>query len=104
MTIDWQAHDGSSGPAQALPDLKTSESGVFWFFDEDNWELLVKVIDGCSLNGRFWVIAAATTDVAYQMTVRDLVGDQIAIYENQLGVRAPATLDLQTLTACAESQ
>src|SRR5262249_18008508 len=25
-------------------------SGLFWFFDASNWELMVKVINGCSLN------------------------------------------------------
>jgi predicted esterase len=103
VTVEWLDHEQRSGTGQALPDLKTEESGIFWFFTESNWELLVKVIDACSFNGRFWVISAATTDVGYRMTVQDLVGDQVAIYENDVGVRAPALLDLATLSGCPES-
>ncbi len=42
----------------------TNESGLFWFFDDDNWEMLVKVLDGCGTNGHFWVFLAAATDVS----------------------------------------
>jgi hypothetical protein len=26
----------------------TDDSALFWFFEESNWEMLVKVLDGCS--------------------------------------------------------
>ena len=35
--------------------------------------MLIKVINGCGLNQRYWVYAAATTDVEYQLTVTDSV-------------------------------
>ena len=39
------------GSARAVP--LNASSGSFWFFDEDNTELTVKIVDGCALNERF---------------------------------------------------
>ena len=47
---------------------------TFWFFDpsdEANFELCLKVLDGTRVNDRFWVFAAATTDVEYTLTIED---------------------------------
>jgi hypothetical protein len=54
---------GTSHPAQVAP-LATAESGLFWFFGPNNWEVMVKVLNGCGLNDRWWVFSAATTNVA----------------------------------------
>lgn len=32
--------------------------GYFWFFEEDNVEVVLKVLDACSFTDRFWVFAA----------------------------------------------
>ena len=50
----------------------TARSGDFWFFEPANIELVVKVLDGCAINGHYWVFAVGLTDVAVTMTVRDL--------------------------------
>jgi len=60
-----------SGPA---PPTGARSCGTFWFFDpsdEANFELCLKVLDGTSFNDRFWVFAAATTNVEYTLTVTD---------------------------------
>ncbi|MEM8932743.1 MAG: hypothetical protein AAGE94_16280, partial [Acidobacteriota bacterium] len=62
--------EGTSRIAEAVPD-RTNDSGLFTFFDPDNWELMIKVLDACGLNQRFWVLAAATTDRAYSVRVLD---------------------------------
>ena len=49
-----------------------SDSGaVFSFFDQDNPELLLKVVDGCWLNGHYWVFGSAATDLRYSVSVTD---------------------------------
>lgn len=70
-TLRW--NDG--GPA-GLRDAfvagpKTDASGLFYFFgaDPDNWEILVKLIDGCLTNGRYWVLVSASTGFQWQLTV-----------------------------------
>jgi hypothetical protein len=57
--------------------LRSANSGLFWFFDLNNWEMLIKVLDGCAINGHYWVLGAATTDVGYQLEIRDTTGNAI---------------------------
>ena len=49
----------------------TSDTGYFWFFNADNIEMVVKVLNGCGLNSRYWVFAGGLTDVAVTLTVTD---------------------------------
>ncbi|HJX26370.1 MAG TPA: hypothetical protein VJ885_00540 [Thermoanaerobaculia bacterium] len=73
---------GADRQARAVP--FSQESGAFWFFDEDNLELFVKVLDGTAINGRAWVFHGALTDVEYTITVRDLLGAEWT-YHNPRG-------------------
>ncbi len=74
-------------------------SGLFWFFSPDNWEVMVKAIDACSLNNRFWIFSAATTNVFYRVEVFDNAGGAQRIYFNYSGPPAPAVTDTDAL-AC----
>ncbi|MCY3590720.1 MAG: hypothetical protein F4089_07175 [Gammaproteobacteria bacterium] len=47
------------------------ESVVFYFFDRNNAEMLVKVLDACTVNGHRWVFAAAVTDLQFDLRVRE---------------------------------
>ena len=47
----------------------SSESGYFWFFDPDNIELTVKILDGRGVNGKYWVFIASMTDVPFTVEV-----------------------------------
>ena len=71
VTLDWSAPDG--GRAAALvSDARTAEAGLFSFFTPANWEVLVKVLDGCEVNGHYWVSAASATDMGLDLVVRDV--------------------------------
>lgn len=50
----------------------TEDTGTFWFFEPDNLELIVKVLDGCQVNGHFWVFTAGLTDVQVEIQITDL--------------------------------
>ncbi|MEO8274944.1 MAG: hypothetical protein ABI639_01920 [Thermoanaerobaculia bacterium] len=65
--------------------LASDDSAIFWFFQPANFELLIKLIDGCSLNNRFWVYYAATTNVAFRIEVYDWVTGTTKVYNNSLG-------------------
>ena len=67
--IDYRTAAGASGDGQAYP--LTTDSGYFWFFDDANVELVIKVIDGCGYNDRYWVFAGGLTNVETHLTVRD---------------------------------
>jgi membrane-associated phospholipid phosphatase len=62
----------------------TSDSGQFWFFDADNVELTVKVLDGCSINDHFWVFASGLTDVEVVLRVTDTQTGRTRTYFNPL--------------------
>jgi hypothetical protein len=87
---------GAPGTAEGTGmsvDCPNAGSGLFWFFDPSDWEVLVKVIDGCPLNNRWWVFSAATTDVFYRLSVTDVQSGATKIYFNYPGSPAPAVTD-----------
>ncbi len=89
---DWWTADGRSGPATVVH-AGTNDSGLFWFFGRENWELLIKVLDGCVLNGNAWVFAASSTNVGFRIRVTDTVTGAENEYRNQPGEPAPTTTD-----------
>ncbi|HXO19811.1 MAG TPA: LamG domain-containing protein [Thermoanaerobaculia bacterium] len=76
------------------------DSGLFWFFGPDNWEVMVKTIDACALNNRFWLFTAATTNVFYRLEVYDVRSTISRIYFNYLGPPAPAVTDTGAFATC----
>ena len=96
----WQDHQGRTGVGHVVPAPGVSDSGLMWFFSPDNFELLVKVLDGCVVNGHTWVFAAASTDVAYTFTVTDLQTGAVRQYSNSLGTAAPAVTDTAAFADC----
>ena len=101
VAVDWWTADGQSGDAR-VADVGTADSGLFWFFSATNWELLVKVLDGCAVNGHHWVFGAATTDVGYRVRVTDTESGTVREYRNEAGRAAPAIADVTAFSeACA---
>jgi len=60
----------------------SDESGLFWFFESENIELVVKVLDGTAINGSYWVFFGALSDVEYWITVRDAETGERRTYHN----------------------
>ncbi len=97
--VTWTDPQGHSGPGQVAA-CANDGSGLFWFFSPDNWELMLKVIDGCALNQRFWVFSAATTNIGYDLVVTDTKSGRVVHYMNPLGRTSPATTDTAAFAAC----
>ncbi len=89
--------DGESGPGRVVP-AGTNDSGLFRFFDPENWEILIKVLDGCAINGRMWVLGASTTDLGYRILVTDTVAGESRSYVNEPGRPAPAIVDTKAFS------
>lgn len=86
LRVSWSSpYDGSSGVGTAVP--LTSDTGYFWFFNDSNVELIVKVLDGRAVNGNFWVFCGALSDVEYDITITDTQASASKTYHN-----APRTL------------
>lgn len=99
VELAWRDFVGNTGVGRQvhLPEgglAESGDSGLFFFFDEANWEMLVKVLDGCRYNGHFWVFGAATTDVEYRLRVTDTETGAVKSYVNPLGNDAAALNDI----------
>src|SRR6185295_4472209 len=88
----------ASGTAQALP--PTGDSGQFYFFDADNTELTVKVLNACSFNDRYWVFASGLTDVEVVITVTDTQAGRVRQYFNPRGKAFAPVQDTSAFATC----
>jgi hypothetical protein len=79
----WRAPNGWNGNAGAV--AADADSGSFWFFGPGNLELAVKVLDGRTVNGKFWVYFGALSDVEYWVTVTDTATGKKRSYHNPAG-------------------
>ena len=102
VTLEWASPNGEKGSAKvARP--RTRDSGLFYFFSYNNWEVLLKVLDGCDFNKHHWVYAASATDRGLYMVVRDTVTNEKKIYFKEPGTPAPAITDSGAFPNACES-
>ncbi|MBV8203220.1 MAG: S8 family serine peptidase, partial [Acidobacteria bacterium] len=89
----------SSGTGTAIPlsGIGVTEGGLFWFFDPTNPEMLIKVIDACSLNDQHWVFFSAGTNVGLTVTVTDTQTGASKQYTNPNGTAAVPVQDTGAL-------
>jgi photosystem II stability/assembly factor-like uncharacterized protein len=81
--LSWASGSGELQPATASP--LVVDTGAFWFFEATNLELVVKVLDGRSINGRFWVFYGSLTNASFTLTLTDTVTGAIRSYVNSQG-------------------
>lgn len=99
VTVDFQPPGEALRPAQKI-DL-TDDSGLFWFFNATNVEMLVKVLNACVPPfDRFWVFYAATTNVAFTVHVVDTETGTLQQYSNQQGQAALPVQDTDAFATC----
>ena len=100
VSLCYETAQGAVGEARAGI-WSSNQSGLLWFFDRDNAEVLVKVLDGCSQNGRRWVFVAPVTDVAFNLHVTSSSGRQWT-HRNRLGETATTRSDTAAFTCVTE--
>ncbi|HEV2846679.1 MAG TPA: hypothetical protein VG477_17625, partial [Thermoanaerobaculia bacterium] len=84
VRVSWKIPaTGETGIGRALP--LTTDTGALWFFDANNLELVVKVLDGTAVNGNFWVYYGALSDVEYSLRVTDTQTGRTKTYNNPPG-------------------
>ncbi len=66
----WTVPHTPGQHAQAVP--LTDDTGNFWFFAPENLEVMIKILNGCGLNQRWWAFASGLTDVGFDLEVWDL--------------------------------
>ncbi|MCP3964250.1 MAG: hypothetical protein GY719_40995 [bacterium] len=100
VEVGWTDYQGASGIA--FGEMLTDDTGYYWFFDPDNVEVVVKVLDACDLEpfNNFWVFAAGLTDVQTYVTVHDTVTGEEKTYNNELGTPFAPIQDVDAFDTC----
>ena len=83
MKFRNQHGDGEERTGFSLPD--SDGTGFFWFFEPGNLEVVVKMIDGRSFNGRYWVYLGGISDLDYEVTVTDTYTGERLVHRNPPG-------------------
>lgn len=99
VTTSWRTQAGEHGAGRAVQ--LTEDTGVFSFFDESNLELVVKTLDACSFNDRFWVFAGGLTDVEVEMVVTDTATGTSKVYRNPQKAPFQPLQDTSAFATCA---
>ncbi len=99
VTVSWKIASGQTGVATHVA-VPSDDSGLLWFFDEDNWEMMVKALNGCPGNNHYWIFFVAMTDVQYTLTVVDTQSGQVRVYFNPLGQLSPLVADTSAFATC----
>jgi hypothetical protein len=82
VSVKYDARQTGNGQGSGKVLLESRDATKFWFFDPSNVELLVKVLDGCALNGKFWVFSAGLTNVGVELTVVDSKNSAQKVYNS----------------------
>jgi hypothetical protein len=97
--VDWKTARGLAGTANVV--VTSDTSGLVSFFDPGNFEMIVKVLDGCSESPpRFWVFLAAATNLRYLVTVTDTQTGAVKAYFNPLNHSAAAVTETGAFATC----
>ena len=99
VEVAWRIPSGQTG-AGTVASCGTADSGLFWFFSPTNWEMLIKILNGCGLNNRYWVFMAATTNVEFTLRVTDTLTGAVQQYFNPLNRLAPPLADTNAFATC----
>ncbi len=86
VSATWRDFQSTAGAGVGTRLLK--DTGTFWFFSPENVELVVKILDGRSVNGHFWVFYGALSNVEYTLQVTDTLSGQSTSYTNPSGTFA----------------
>jgi hypothetical protein len=97
VTVRWTVRNQSGNGQQVS---LTSDSALFWFFNSDNIEMVVKVLDGCGVNGHYWVFMGGLTNVGVQATVTDVATGMARTYTNTEGIAFQPIQDTLAFATC----
>jgi len=98
VSVDFLTPQGDAGVGKAVE--LTGDTGYFWFFNESNVELVIKVLDTCSFSNRFWVFAGGLTNVEVEITVVDTQAGATKIYTNPQRTAFQPIQDTNAFATC----
>ena len=68
VEIEWKDFGGTAG--DGVMSSLTDDTGIAWFFNESNIEVVFKVLDATAVNGSFWFFYGALSNVEYTIRSR----------------------------------
>jgi hypothetical protein len=84
VTVNWSVpSQGTSGVGSVVP--LTGDTGAVYFFSPNNYEMMLKVVDGNAVNGRFWFFGGMLTNVSFTITIVDTVTGAVRTYSSVQG-------------------
>ena len=100
MCIEYEK-EGEAVQADAVDyGLDSRESGLLYFFDKDNSEVLIKVLDACAINGHYWVFVAPVTTLAFNLRVDETATGEYWEHRNPRGGATATTKSDTTAFPC----
>ncbi len=97
VQVTWTTPQ-ADGEGQAIQ--LTDESGFFTFFDPSNVELTIKLLNGCTLGGHYWVFMSGLTNVGVRVTVTDTKTGAVKTYNNPQNKTFAPVLDTSAFATC----
>jgi hypothetical protein len=97
VEAQWTAN-GQTALGHAVP--LTADTGYFWFFASTNVEVVLKVLNACGFNQRYWVYAGGLTDVRVHITVTDTLTGRTKTYDNPAGTPFRPVTDASAFATC----
>jgi hypothetical protein len=97
VTAAWQTATASG---EGMGVRLTPDTGYFWFFNDANVEMVVKVLNACSSSNRYWVFAGGLTNVRVTISVTDTQNGDVRTYVNPINVPFQPIQDTAAFATC----
>jgi plastocyanin len=94
------ATDGKALRAGRMLLPEAPNSGLFSVSPSADPQLLVNVLDGCNVNGHYWLYFAAVSDAELTVKVRDTQTGRTWVYFNPAGHVPAPVRDVEAFAAC----
>ena len=107
VTVDWEDFGNNTGQGMVTDGQRFNDGG--WFnlggasggiLSPDGFDIFLQMTDRCGEFDRFWVFAAASTNVEFTLTVTDTQENVTKTYFNPLGTVPDAITDTQAFATC----
>ena len=99
VEVGWADFLGRTGHGRRVG-AGTDDSSLWWFFGDSNWELLLKVIDGCATNDHHWLFAAGTTNLGLTLEVTDYATGEQVVVTSEVGRAMPTVTEIEAFGGC----
>lgn len=100
VRVDYDSAN-SSGAAQLMSfngqRAESDDSAFLYFFSPANFEMGLKILNGCGVNGRYWVFIGGLTNQGWTVNIRDTQTGVVKTYSNALNHLTSTVADTNAL-------